>query len=826
MTALAPSVPRPPEPQLEAVLPDLATYLASEAAREDAYVARDVLVQSLSNAHFRPAIEWALFLLIECGLMREGSIEQAVRHSDPNRGVAEIRPQQIQVDAVQGTPEFWKAWRTNRLRINSQGDAQREVTSSSGADLHTHIALCLSGGGFRATLYHLGVVRYLRDAGLLTKVRHICAVSGGSIAAAHIVRHWAGYTSARDEDFDRVAAELIGFVKQDVRGRIVRRLPYSVFYKGWRRSSLIRKMYAKLYATRPEEARTPPPDLHLLATNLTLGCLCSFEADRIILYRKEGPTELATSTLTDAVKVTASSAFPAFFPPVALTADDLGVDKEEYLPDIQYFTDGGVYDNLGIRRLQQLVQNTDPDPEHRLSLLLVSDAGRPFGFDLTRTLPGIIKTAWRSNDIALARIGELDQRELSHVFDRQRSSAISVPSRFRILSIADEVPFTPGGNTLPLNVQKLAKAIRTDLDCFTDQEIVFLVQHGYECARHVLTGLADECRTASPEHPLVRLMSGAQAVPNGRWLPPNTEPGWPRDKDLTAWDNDPDKIKLTQSIAKLKNSGDIRLRLFSFRDTVSNISTLIALVLLAVLTVVGWNWLMAPVQPIPPILYSSLGGDLDTTLFPVDQSMPGIEISERLVEVDLRNEVAIPEEDRDVLRVSPSVHTYTIKGVRNSTDSRYLVYEFSSQRKLMDAVCISPHPFQVRYRQDQAPGGDGFDNVYTMIVDLNQHSPDIPFTVTFRVTRWNAYQAHNKNYVGALVSADENLIRMNVLLPAGKTFVSATLEERPQQKGAKWTPVSEERVVQPVAFQDRTGFSWILPNPRKGWAHRAMIDWE
>ena len=29
------------------------------------------------------------------------------------------------------------------------------------------LGLALSGGGFRATLFHLGVVRFLRDAGLL-----------------------------------------------------------------------------------------------------------------------------------------------------------------------------------------------------------------------------------------------------------------------------------------------------------------------------------------------------------------------------------------------------------------------------------------------------------------------------------------------------------------------------------------------------------------------------------------------------------------------------------------------------------------------------------
>ena len=43
----------------------------------------------------------------------------------------------------------------------------------------SRIGLALSGGGFRAALYHLGVIRYLRDAGILPQITHITAVSGG-----------------------------------------------------------------------------------------------------------------------------------------------------------------------------------------------------------------------------------------------------------------------------------------------------------------------------------------------------------------------------------------------------------------------------------------------------------------------------------------------------------------------------------------------------------------------------------------------------------------------------------------------------------------------
>lgn len=51
----------------------------------------------------------------------------------------------------------------------------------------SRIGRALSGGGFRATLYQLGLVRLLRDAGVLPRVARITSVSGGSIFAAHLV---------------------------------------------------------------------------------------------------------------------------------------------------------------------------------------------------------------------------------------------------------------------------------------------------------------------------------------------------------------------------------------------------------------------------------------------------------------------------------------------------------------------------------------------------------------------------------------------------------------------------------------------------------------
>src|SRR5262245_64787932 len=86
------------------------------------------------------------------------------------------------------------------------------------------LGLALSGGGFRASLYHLGLVRFLRDAGLLRRVTHMTSVSGGSVLAAHLVLNWDRYNGSPGE-FDAAAAEVLAFVRMDVRNRIVRRFP-------------------------------------------------------------------------------------------------------------------------------------------------------------------------------------------------------------------------------------------------------------------------------------------------------------------------------------------------------------------------------------------------------------------------------------------------------------------------------------------------------------------------------------------------------------------------------------------------------------------------
>src|SRR3954469_7856325 len=224
------------------------------------------------------------------------------------------------------------------------------------------IGLALSGGGFRATLYHLGLIRFLRDADILRQVTHITSVSGGSIMAAHLVLNWDRYTGT-PEEFDRAAAQLLDFVRLDVRNRILRRFPLGLLLRGPRlvlglsnrqltRTGLLEGQYEKhLYGDKSLFELPESPVLHILTTNLSEGCLCSFSRDGLWMMKQKGGRSqierVRVGLMTVSMAVTASSAFPGFFPPLELTGPDVGARGGEF--GRQAYTDGGVFDNLGVR---------------------------------------------------------------------------------------------------------------------------------------------------------------------------------------------------------------------------------------------------------------------------------------------------------------------------------------------------------------------------------------------------------------------------------------------------------------------------------------------
>jgi predicted acylesterase/phospholipase RssA len=357
--------------------------------------------------------------------------------------------------------------------------------------------LALSGGGFRATLFHLGVVRFLRDAGLLGNVTHIVSASGGSILAAHLALNWERYNGSA-ADFDAVASKIIDFVQLDVRNRIVRRLPLVYPLRlaqrlAGRRDSrrfistgILERLYDEhLYHGKCVHELPEKPELHMLVTNLTEGCLGSFTRAGLVMQRRGTqaarldvlPARLARISLA----VATSSAFPGLFPPVQMSADELGLTASQF-PN-QLFTDGGVLDMFGLRVLV-LLKDTIP----QLDEIIASDAGGSFKILPSKPL-GMIGQMMRATDILWNRVGDLEK------------SISEADPRFLFIRSAQLMDLMEDPTAVDPVIQPEIHTIRTDLDRFSPLEIRVLVQHGYCAARQQLRTKPDSFGKTLPPLP-------------------------------------------------------------------------------------------------------------------------------------------------------------------------------------------------------------------------------------------------------------------------------------------------------------------------------------
>lgn len=422
------------------------------------------------------------------------------------------------------------------------------------------LGLALSGGGFRATLFHLGILRYLKDIGKLHQVTDVASVSGGSILAAHLVLNWERYTGD-DRQFDEAVGEVVKFLQFDLRNHIVRRMPFQfplrVAAKLGRRSTrnltpnaILERCYAdRLYGDRCLYELPENPMLHMLATSVSNGGLSVFNRNGLFIQqRPDGgathfqhvPAKMASIPRV----VGASSAFPGFFPPVEVTAADLGVREGEF--PTEYFTDGGVFDNLGIRAFHWLQSQGGQFDE-----IIVSDAGKPFQI-LSDSSLSFIGQSVRASDILWDRVWQLEREN----FGRQEG--------YVFLPITESVDETQQPTLHPV-IQSEVQSIRTDLDRFSDEEVNALAQHGYEVARKVY----------SAHHP--DLATDASDTPAWAPIPQHRLPA------VTQLQQAPGKAAAgpTAAARRLRNSSVRRVwsTLLDFRDWPTYVFLALALVL-------------------------------------------------------------------------------------------------------------------------------------------------------------------------------------------------------------------------------------------------------
>ena len=336
-------------------------------------------------------------------------------------------------------------------------------------------ALCLSGGGYRAALFHLGAVRRLNELGVLSKLATISGVSGGSIVANLLADPGLEFSAPGGVvgGFEELVAEPLARLTS----RNIRTPALVSKAKPWNwlaRDAAVRALADELadavpwWSTPLRDNAVAGPGVITGATEIGYGVDWVFEDPRA--HRPHGRVgdyrlgyAVPPPTLRLADVVAASCAFPPFFAPMVLNGVDLHLtgghqglesdgERAAILRRIR-LTEGGVYDNLGLEPVWK-----------RHATVLVSDGGGVFRARPERTVVG---RTLRILGIATSGGQSVRSRWLQAGYARG------------VLDGTSWALDTVVEGSYPRETTELVNAVRTDLDVFSEAEQHVLERHGY-----------------------------------------------------------------------------------------------------------------------------------------------------------------------------------------------------------------------------------------------------------------------------------------------------------------------------------------------------------
>jgi NTE family protein len=326
------------------------------------------------------------------------------------------------------------------------------------------VGLAVSGGGYRAMLFHLGAFLRLHELGLLQRLERISSVSGGSITAAKIALEWP-HLATRDDFFERVVKPIRVLAGTTIDIPCILAgilLPGSV-------ASYIAIDYRRfLFGNATLQDLPGTPEYLINATNVETGTLWRFTKEYMADYQVG---DIRKPKLDLASAVAASSAFPPLLSPYVLKVKEADFSRirckdRRLLSDIS-LTDGGAYDNLGLETVWKRYAN-----------VLVSDAGA--GLDADPAPPA----NWggqskRIIDIIYRQVTALRKRQLIASFKAPKGSVGKRHGTY--WGIGSNVAHFRLPSALPAPFERTAElaAIPTRFKRLSDEQQERLINWGY-----------------------------------------------------------------------------------------------------------------------------------------------------------------------------------------------------------------------------------------------------------------------------------------------------------------------------------------------------------
>jgi NTE family protein len=345
--------------------------------------------------------------------------------------------------------------------------------------------LAVSGGGFRSTLFQIGVFSRLNEMKLLPKLRCISSVSGGSIASGFLAAQWptlgfdaSGYAAQLDAQFTH---PLIAFCSKSIDvSAVIGGLINPFKHVG---EELISALDDHLFKGKtlqhlPDTSVGNVPRFVFNATSMQTGVRFWFSredaGDYRIGFTRHPAIPLATA-------VAASSAFPPFFAPLPVDIHGLTFEPcispegkaisdrlaDPALHEKAECVDGGTYDNMALEALWNAYDT-----------VWVSDAGAPLDVSASVSRDWIHEMM-RVIDLMM-RSGEAERRrDLLQKFAAAKASGSGVKGAYWGLTTPIAHYGTVGAlPCLPAHTAPLA-AIPTRLAAFTEEQQQRLVNWGY-----------------------------------------------------------------------------------------------------------------------------------------------------------------------------------------------------------------------------------------------------------------------------------------------------------------------------------------------------------
>jgi NTE family protein len=358
------------------------------------------------------------------------------------------------------------------------------------------IALAFSGGGVRATVFHLGVLARLARQDLLKNVTIISSVSGGSLAAG-LVFASANYrwpTSA--EYLHEVVPRCLSIL---TRRNVQRSFVLTSLLQPWRlvsgRAAVLGNALESQWGINRCLADLPnTPRWIINATCYQTGKNWRFERDVMGDYQTK---YVVNPDFRLSHALAASAAVPGLIGPLLVQSrryrwsefqDDAWHGIEPRYQHLHLW-DGGVYDNLGVESLFKPSEGLKDDSD----FLIVCDASRPLVGDArkSRWRPGYLKASKRLVDIATDQVRSLRARMLIGHFKQNPGKGA-----YLRLGLATGKRYSHGLKgtkpTLSDSEVRVVSKIETTLRQLTHSEFSLLFRHGFEVADATLSNYGNE----------------------------------------------------------------------------------------------------------------------------------------------------------------------------------------------------------------------------------------------------------------------------------------------------------------------------------------------